>query len=213
MGELSIHSNPVITLSGCMGSGINHVRLLLGLGSGKEIRDFSGRRVPDDKKLDFVMTILYHENRVFVNERPIRGGETNVWHNQSYWLRIEWLTRELYEDCKINHSRTPTMDGSWVYFQVGDAHRVLDLYKAKCPDLNGLGDDAFLKGIEAWRQVPAGVTSSVMTDQLYERGWVGGYLKKLLSDLDHGPVDMDMAEKIHHRWCDLNQLILKNRSG
>ena len=42
-----------ITLSGCYGAGTNHLRLLLGLVPGKEIRDFSGRRLSDDKKLYF----------------------------------------------------------------------------------------------------------------------------------------------------------------
>ena len=51
-----------ITLSGCYGAGTNHLRLLLGLVPGKEIRDFSGRRLSDDKKLYFCTNIQYHNN-------------------------------------------------------------------------------------------------------------------------------------------------------
>ena len=70
-----------LILNGFYGTGVNHVRLILGLRTGHEIRDLSGRRLPDDKKVNFIMKTFYHDNRASVCLPPLRGGNTNVWES------------------------------------------------------------------------------------------------------------------------------------
>jgi len=62
-----------IFITGCCGSGINHIRLLFGMSPCKEILDLGGRRVADASKLDFIMRVMYHDSRIFNGEQTTRN--------------------------------------------------------------------------------------------------------------------------------------------
>jgi len=206
--------NNKIWITGCYGSGINHIRLLLGMSPGKEIIDLSGRRVADASKLDFVMRVMYHDSRIFDGAPPVRNGQTNSWESQSYWLRMEWLTREKYTETAVVHtyniaSKKQSDEDRVIFVQVGDVDLVTQLYRAKCPDLNGSTyEEQYEKNLR-WRMVPRGVDAVVVTDHLYSRDWSTDNLPHLLEQIGYAPADVSEAEKIHHRWCDLNDRLLK----
>jgi len=196
-----------ITLSGSRGAGTNHLRLLLGLVPGKEIRDFSGRRLSDDKKLYFCTNIQYHNN--ITSTESYKGHN---WGRQSYWLRVESWTREYYKDTIISHEILPKQE---VIFEVGDVDRVTKLYEAKCPGLNGLSYKEEYDRNKEWSNITVrGITTAdvtVQTDDFFESNWVEKNLQRLLDKLDYGTVDIETARAVHHRWCNLNNILLKKR--
>jgi len=205
-----------IWITGCFGSGVNHIRLLLGTSPGKEIMDLSGRKVPDQSKLDFILRVMYHENRIHTGKPPIRNSVTNSWNRQSYWLRMEWLTRAKYTETEVIHdlkiTKKKSADDRIVFVQVGDVEQVTKLFLAKCPDLNGNTYNEELEKNRRWQTVPAGVDSVIMTDELYRRDWVSRGLAKVVDQIGYAPVNLSDAEKIHHRWCDLNDRLLERRN-
>lgn len=206
--------NNKIWITGCHGSGINHIRLLLGMSPGKEIIDLSGRRVADVSKLDFVMRVMYHDSRIFDGTPPVRNSQTNTWRRQSYWLRMEWLTREKYTETEVRHSynivrKKQSDKDRTIFLQVGDVDRVTQLYRTKCPDLNGRTYEEEFKENLQWQTVPEGVDAVVVTDELYRRDWVSNNLLHLLDQIGYAPADPSETEKIHHRWCDLNDQLFK----
>ena len=54
-----------------------------------------------------------------------------------------------------------------------------------------------------------GVDAVVVTDELYRRDWVSNNLLHLLDQIGYAPADPSETEKIHHRWCDLNDQLFK----
>jgi len=206
--------NNKIWITGCHSSGINHIRLLLGMSPGKEIIDLSGRRVADASKLDFVMRVMYHDSRIFDGTPPVRNGQTNTWESQSYWLRMEWMTREKYTETAVEHTcniagKKQSDEDRAIFVQVGDVDWVTQLYRAKCPGLNGRTYEEQYEENLRWRTVPRGVDAVVVTDQLYGRDWSTNYLPHLLDQIGYAPADVSEAEKIHHRSCELNDHLLK----
>jgi len=206
--------NDKIWITGCMGSGINHIRLLLGMSPGREIIDLSGRRIADEFKLGFIMRVMYHDNRAFIGEPPVRNGQTNNWKSRSYWLRMEWLVREQYTETTVIHDykiadKKQSNADRVIFVQVGDVDQVTQLYRAKCPDLNGLTYEEHHNSNLKWLVVPNDVNAVIRTNELYERDWVVNNLARLLDQMDYAPItDLSDAEKIHHRWCDLNARLL-----
>lgn len=206
--------NNKIWINGCMGSGINHIRLLLGMSPGKEIIDLSGRRVADVSKLDFVIRVMYHDSRISDGKPSMRNSQNN-WGSVSYWLRMERLTREKYTETAVRHSYNIEKQSDkdrTIFLQVGDVDRVTELYRAKCPDLNGRTYEEEFKENLRWQTVPEGVDAVVVTDELYRRDWVSNNLLHLLDQIGYAPADLSETEKIHHRWCDLNDQLLKKNS-
>jgi len=198
-----------------MGSGINHIRLLLGMSPGKEIIDLSGRRVADVSKLDFVIRVMYHDSRLSDVKPSMRNGQNN-WGSVSYWLRMELLTREKYTETAVRHSYNIEKQSDkdrTIFLQVGDVDRVTQLYRTKCPDLNGRTYEEHIEENLRWQTVPEGVDAVVVTDELYRRDWVSNNLLHLLDQIGYAPADLSEAEKIHHRWCDLNDQLLKKNSA
>lgn len=209
--------NNKIWIAGCHGSGINHIRLLLGMSPGGEIIDFSGRRVSDTSKFDFVMRVIYHDSRTFTGTPPVRNGITNPFEMPSYWLRIEFMTREKYTETLITHDpniieKKQSNKDKVIFVQVGDVDRVTQLYQAKCPGLNGRTYEEEFKLNLEWQQVPEGADGVIITDELYKRDWVANNLLNLLDQIGYTPSDLSKIEKIHHRWCDLNDQLLDTPS-
>lgn len=205
--------NDKIFITGCSGSGINHIRLLLGMSPGREIRDLSGRLVADPSKFDFVMRVMYNDIRTSTGKAPVRNGHTS-WGQPSYWLRMEWLTRETYTESTVTHDpeivdKKQSSGDRVIFVKVGDVDLVTRLYLAKCPGLNGSTYNEELERNRAWQTVPAGVDAVVVTDDLYRRDWASSGLAKVLDQIGYAPVHLSDAEKIHHRWCDLNDRLLE----
>jgi hypothetical protein len=208
-----------LLITGPMGGGMNHLRLLLGLGKGAEIRDLSGRRLPDADKEQFVLKIMYHDHRAYNGPLPERGYKDNLWkvehrgyswQAQSYWLRVEWLTRDLYTDSHISHD--PAIDeGIRFVTKNGAENLICDLYKAKCPNLNGNTQEEQIKHTMSFVKIPT-VALPVYLPDFYKNDWCDLYLQKLTTQLDLPAVEFSIARRIHQRWCELNHFLIKSKN-
>lgn len=192
-----------LIIAGPPGGGMNHLRCLLGLAPGGEIRDLSGRRVADSDKEQFLLQVYYHSNRAYTGSAIHRGPERNVWRSGSYWLRMEWLTRDLYTESRVQHDPLPPAGSVQCVPRAGHIDWVVGLYRAKCPDLNGHTVQR--------QQAFTGKFLTVQSDchpvylpDLYHRDWVDQSLAPLCDRLARSRPGMDSARRVHHRWCDLN---------
>jgi hypothetical protein len=127
---------------------------------------------------------------------------------------MEWLTRETYTESTVTHDpeivdKKQSSGDRVIFVKVGDVDLVTRLYLAKCPGLNGSTYNEELERNRAWQTVPAGVDAVVVTDDLYRRDWASSGLAKVLDQIGYAPVHLSDAEKIHHRWCDLNDRLLE----
>ena len=208
-----------LVITGPMGGGMNHLRLLLGLADDAEIRDLAGRRLPNSDKEKFILKIMYHDRRIYTGPAPVRGNETKVWQvqhggyawqAQSYWLRIEWLTRDLYTDSQVLHD--PQVDeGIRFVTKYGCEELVCELYRAKCPYLNGNTWEQQLNHARAFNTL-SDLALPVYLPDFYSRDWCDQHLGQLTDKLGWKTIDPSLAQRVHHRWCELNQLLTQTRS-
>lgn len=197
------YTQNMITLNGCFGSGTNHVRLLLGLRPGGEIRDLRGRRVEHDRKLWTVRTQIYTPARAH------QGPPLPHWGRGSYWLRMEFLTRELYTDSRISHERLHRFPRPWVRFQATDPEEVALMYLAKSPDLAGRFTwGEWLAKVRQWQSAVPGATHTIDCHHLFQRHYWRTGLPSLTRDLGVAAVDPQWAREVHLTWCDLNEQVL-----
>jgi hypothetical protein len=204
-----------LRISGPMGGGMNHLRLLLGLRPGGEIRDLSGRRLTQEQKQEFCIRTWYSDRRSHTGSAPSdqawwvsNGGYR--WQAQSYWLRMEWMTRDLYQESEIHHTVEPDQGVRFVTRPDSD-QLVCRIYKAKCPNLNGNTWSEQIRHSEDFRAEPK-VAVPVFLPDFYESEWCDHNLKHLTDRLEMQGVDPDLARSVHHRWCELNQELLKKRN-
>ena len=193
---------------------MNHLRLLLGLRPGGEIRDLSGRRLEQDQKQDFCLTTWYSDRRSHTGSAPTpqawwvsNGGYR--WQAQSYWLRMEWMTRDQYQDSEIHHTTEPDHGVRFVTRE-GSDQEVCRLYKAKCPNLNGNTWQQQILHSEGFRVTPK-VAVPVFLPSFYDSDWCDHSLKPMTDRLGMDSVDPDLAHRVHHRWCELNRQLLAKR--
>ena len=162
---------------------------------------------------------MYHEHRAYRGAIPDRGPSDKLWkvehggyswQAQSYWLRVEWLTRNFYKDSLISHD--PTIDkGIRFVSRPGSENLICDLYKAKCFNLNGDTRAKQIRHITAFNKVPT-LALPVYLPDFYKSDWCDSNLHKLTTSLDLPPVKLDLAQRVHHRWCDLNHVLLETKN-
>ena len=163
------------------GAGANHVRVLLGLRPGGEIRNHDGRRLLDREKLPWLEGVFYNRARC------------------RDWLRMEWLTREHYEDIQIQSDPQQTQLPQ-IRLWTPDPEPVARLYEAKAGHRNGLTAQQLRDHVGLYQPVEG--ATNIRADLLFREDFCGGDDATALgvSDRPH--------HRVHGLWCELNRLVL-----